>query len=485
MINNADASLIHPQFLNFIKSVHEGLTAKEIPYRDFFRQAWPLLNPGNPLIESFVIDLISEYLEAVDDGQIKRLIINIPPRFAKSSLVSVAWPVWSWSRMPWSKWIFSSSEKSLSVDFSIKRRNLIDSVWFQNQWGRIFSLSSDQNQKSWFENDQRGVMYTTSTGSGVIGRGGDRIVIDDPIDPLMIHSKVERTKCNTHFSQVLYTRLDNKKTGVIVIVMQRLHREDLSGYFMSRYTGYEHLMVQQKADRRTVITFPMSKKKLVRKEGDFISPERYSQKEFDDDRKVMGTRSHEAQHQQKTTNIEESLLPRSNWQYYRELPNVIRSVWSWDTAVKTGQQNDFTVGLKISECENGYYISRYFRGKIKYPQLRKQAEIDYNASPSEVVLVEDKSSGQQLIQDLQQDTRLPIIAFISDKDKVTRVSLISPIQEAKKIYLPLDAPWVADFVERCEEFPDVDFDDEIDTLSQGILYLSGKTATKKPGIRTF
>ena len=139
---------------------------------EFVRAAWPVLEPGTPYLSNWHIDAVSEYLEAVTAGQITRLLVNMPPRYGKSILITILWPVWEWIRRPETRWLFASYSGSLSVKHSVDRRTVIRSDWYQERWGDRYRLADDQNAKAEFSNDRRGVMVATSIGGTATGKGG-------------------------------------------------------------------------------------------------------------------------------------------------------------------------------------------------------------------------------------------------------------------------------------------------------------------------
>jgi hypothetical protein len=200
----------------------------EASLRVFVQQAWAILEPQTPFLPNWHIDLISEYLEAVSAGQITRLVINLPPRYMKSLLVSVLWPVWEWLHTPHTRWLFASYSESLAAQHSLDRRTVLQSAWYQDRWGSRFQLTADQNEKTECRNDRRGSMTATSVGGTATGKGGNRIVVDDPHNPTQAESDRQREQANTFFLTTLSTRLDDKRDGAIVLVMHRLHTRDLT-----------------------------------------------------------------------------------------------------------------------------------------------------------------------------------------------------------------------------------------------------------------
>ena len=205
---------------------------------EFVQEAWPLIDPA-PFQNNWHIGAICEHLQAVTDGQIRRLVINVPPRTTKSSLVSVLWPTWEWIRNPSNAWMFSSYSLDLSIRDSVKRRALMEGPWYQNRWPQV-KLSSDNNVKREYTNTLGGIMTATSVGGTVTGKGGDRLVIDDPHQPAGADSDKQRESTLTWYDLTWANRVTDPKKTAYVIIMQRLHENDLTAHVMKR-EHWEHL----------------------------------------------------------------------------------------------------------------------------------------------------------------------------------------------------------------------------------------------------
>lgn len=228
--------------------------AAEKSLRRYIEQAWRVLEPDMPFLSNWHIDLLAEYLEAVTAGQIRRLLVNMPPRYMKSLLISVLWPTWEWIRHPGRRWIFVSYTESLALKHSVDRRTVLQSSWYQGRWGDRVVLAPDQNEKGEFLNTARGHMIATSIGASILGKGGDRLVVDDPHNPTQIESETQREGAVHYFRHALPTRLDDKKRGAIIVVMQRLHERDLSA--VCQDLGYTHICLPAEAETRTTIVCP-------------------------------------------------------------------------------------------------------------------------------------------------------------------------------------------------------------------------------------
>ena len=222
-------------------------TADVLPLRDYIRQAWHVVEPATEFVPNWHIDAIADHLEAVTRGEILRLLINIAPRSIKSLSVSVFWPTQVWTFNPAFRWLFGSYAQGLSTRDSVKSRRIIDSPWYQERWGGKFQLTTDQNQKMRYENDRTGYRISTSVDGSATGEGGDAVVCDDPHNIREAHSEKSREAVIDWWDQVMSTRLNDPKTGRRVIIMQRVHENDLSGHVL-KDKGYVHLCLPTEFD---------------------------------------------------------------------------------------------------------------------------------------------------------------------------------------------------------------------------------------------
>lgn len=217
----------------------------ERTFHEFAKQAWHVIEPGTPFLDNWHIEAICLHLEAVVDGRIRNLLINMPPRCMKSILVSVLFPAWVWIKHPEKRFLYSSYAQSLATDHSLATRRVIESDWYQSNWGDRYQLAGDANLKTKFENDQRGYRFSTSVGGMATGTGGDFIVADDPHNVKEAESDAVREATLAWWDQTMSTRLNNPKTGAKIIVMQRVHEGDLSGHVLKQ-GGYDHLCLPMK-----------------------------------------------------------------------------------------------------------------------------------------------------------------------------------------------------------------------------------------------
>jgi hypothetical protein len=219
----------------------------------FVKQAWRVLEPAREYIAGWHIEAICAHLEAVSAGTIPRLLIMMPPRHMKSLLVSVFWPCWEWIRHPERRWMYCSYAASLAIRDSLQCRRLVESPWYRERWGDRFVLTSDQNEKAKFENDRSGFRLALGVGGAATGEGGDRIVVDDPHNVREANSDATREATNQWWDQVMSTRLNDPRTGAQVIVMQRVHENDLAGH-LTRRGGFEELKLPAEYEGAQTVT---------------------------------------------------------------------------------------------------------------------------------------------------------------------------------------------------------------------------------------
>ncbi len=244
---------------------------------EFVRSAWHVLEPAHPFVDNWHVGAICDLLEAVSRGEIQNLLINIPPRHMKSLLVSVFWPCWEWGprRRPDLRYINSSYASNLSIRDNVKSRTLIQSGWYQAQWGSVFRLRDDQNVKVKFENYQGGFRLASYVGGGT-GEGGDRLICDDPNNVTDVESDVIRNTCNEWWDLQMYNRITNVKTATRVMIMQRTHQADLSGHVLET-GGWTHLRLPTRFEpaKRCTVTYAEGTKTWTdprKKQGDLLNP---------------------------------------------------------------------------------------------------------------------------------------------------------------------------------------------------------------------
>ena len=441
----------------------------------FLRAAWPLLEPARTFVEIWHHALIAEYLTATARGDLRRLIINIPPRHTKSRLVTVCWPCWVWAQRPETAWIFGSYSGGLAVRHSLDRRTILQSDWYQARWRDRVEFAPDQNLKSEFENTRRGTMLATSVGGSGFGMGADVIVIDDPHNPEQALSEAERDTALRWFDQTISTRLNDPATGVIVVIMQRLHQQDLTGHLLEE-AGWTHVALPAEAEEPERIVFPVSGAVHEREPGALLWPERFTQAVLDMQKRRLGSWAYAGQFQQRPTPLGGGIFKRAWWRYYDARPAAFDDVLqSWDCAFKDTKGADFVVGQVWGVQGADKYLLDQHRARLSFPAtlaaIRAMSEKWPQASAK---LVEDKANGPAVIATLQHEVS-GLIAVNPEGGKIARAQAVSPEVEAGNVYLPLPArePWVEEFVEECGAFPNGAHDDQVDAMTQALRRLVG------------
>ncbi|MGA3028036.1 MAG: phage terminase large subunit [Bryobacteraceae bacterium] len=462
--------------------------------RDFVLQAWAVVEPSTPFVPGWHIDAIIEHLEAVTLGQIRNLLINVPPRHMKSLLVSVLWPAWEWIRCPSRRWLYSSYGAQLSIRDSIRCRRLIESPWYQTRWKDRFALTSDQNTKGRFDNNRSGYRLATSVGGAATGEGGDRIVCDDPHNVQEAESDSVRKGTLDWFDVVMSTRVNDPKTAARVVVMQRCHQRDLSGHLLEQ-GGWEHLCLPAEYEnprRATSIGFVDPRQE----HGELLWPERFGTAEIESLKRSLGSYATAGQLQQRPAPAEGGLLKRHWWRYWQprgaSLPPVVvrladgtqvsiapvdvpprvdEQIQSWDCAFKDLETSDYVVGQLWGRVGSAYLLGDQIRARMDCPTTVKAVrELSQRHPGSLAKLIEDKANGSAVIQMLQHE--LPgLLPVTPQGGKVARAAAVSPLIEAGNVYLPhpQHAPWVDDFIEECAAFPNGAHDDQVDAMTQALI----------------
>jgi predicted phage terminase large subunit-like protein len=440
----------------------------------FVKGVLAIVDPGTLYKHNWHVDLICEYLEAAWRREIRRLIINIPPRFMKSTITSIAWPAWMIGHNPSEQIICASYSSLLSIKHSVECRLVILSPWYQSIFPDV-KLTGDMNVKSEFVTTKRGHRIATSVGGSTTGKGGNVLIGDDILNPEQALSDTVRHTANDWLDQTFLTRFNDEKEGVFVNVQHRLHEADPTGHLVEK-GGFKVLSIPMEAEKKTIIDF--GSVKVIRKAGAILHPERFGKNEVTQKKRDVGSYAWAGQYQQRPAPLEGGMIDLSWFRRYKTKPrNVKRTIQSWDTANKEKEINDPSVCTTWVEADNGYYLIDVYRDRIGYPRLKSAAMSKYAQLNPDVILIEDKSSGQSLIQDLRSETsvKYPIKPIMPVSDKVTRMSTASPSIEAGLVWLPESASWLADYETELANFPNSATADQVDSTSQFLNYIKKRT----------
>ncbi len=462
----------------------------------FVQAAWHVIEPGVPFVDSWHLRVICEHLEAVTRGDITRLLINIPPRHSKSTII-VMWTVWEWIEFPQQKYLCASYSGALSLRDNLKARRLIESPWYQSRWGDSFSLTSDQNQKGRFENSSAGYRISTSVNGVATGEGGSRLILDDPHSALEAQSDVLRASTIEWLGTVWASRLNTPKIDAMVTIMQRLHEDDASGYYLG-LGGWEHLCIPAEYDgvRRTTILGEYDPRT---KKGELICEDRFGRKEIDALKRSLGSYGTAGQLQQNPVPAEGGILRTTfirKWPANARLPQLEYVIQSYDGAYTertTGDPTACTVWAIFSHGKQRHILLvDAWDDHLAYPKLRKKVVEDWTAEyggggkgagmPTRAVrasrvLIENKASGISLLQDLRL-ANVPVTSYNpGNADKVSRAHQSAAYLEAGLVWVMESTKqpgefvdWALPFVEQLKRFPVAKNDDYVDTFTQTVIY---------------
>lgn len=434
----------------------------------FIARAFGTVNPGTEFLANWHIDLIAEYLEAVRRSEITRLIINMPPRALKSICVSVAWPAWLLGHDPTCRIMCASYASALAVRHALDTRLILQEPWYQRLFPETV-IADGENEKKKLVTTQRGFRFATSVGGTATGEGGDVLIVDDPLHPLQAMSEVQRERANQWFDQTFSTRLNDKQRGRIVVVMQRLHPQDVSGHVLAQ-GGWEQLILPAIAEQPHTLHF--GRVQYRREAGEALHPARESLELLERARQQLGSYGFAAQYQQQPLAQDGAMINVAWLRRYREAAHPwARITQSWDTAIKAAASNDASVCLTLGEHEGQHYLLDALVLRVEYPALKHALVAQAARWQPQAILVEDKASGQSLLQDVRRETSLPLIARLPRQDKLSRVAAVSAMMEAGKLVLPHQAAWLAAFEEELLGFPHAAHDDQVDALTQYLLWV--------------
>ena len=435
----------------------------------FVRRVFETIVPGEELSLGWHLRAMAYALERVRRGETRRLIITVPPRNLKSITASVSFPAFVLGHDPTKKIVCVSYSSELAVKHANDCRAVMRSPWYQ----RIFPqtrLSPEKNTEMEVMTTKRGGRFTTSIGGTLTGRGGNIIIVDDPMKPADAMSEVVRKGVIHWFDSTLLSRLNTKAEDAIIVVMQRLHVEDLAGVLLEK-GGWEHLDLPAIAEEPQEV--PIGPKRIYRRKlGEVLDPAREPRAVLDQLKASMGTMDFSAQYQQRPIPAEGNLIRRKWLRYYDEPPrrepyDVIAI--SWDTAMKATEISDYSVGTLWHFAGENCYLLDVVRGRYDYPTLKRLTLGLRQQWPDATVLIEDKGSGTSLIQDLRSE-RISVISISPVADKVSRLYSTQALFAAGSVLFPSKAPWLSDFTSELLAFPGGRHDDQVDSLSQALTW---------------
>lgn len=510
--------------------LYAELSQRKLIY--FVKEAWKVIEPTTPFKNNWHIEAICEHLEAIVRNEIRHLLINIPPRTCKSSVVSVCWPVWAWlpdeyngdvsQRGPGLKFLFTSYASDLAIDLAVSSRRLIQSNWFQQYFGHYFQLTGDVNLKSQYENTSRGYRISQGVDGGATGRGGDIICFDDPHNVKKIESSVVRHSTEKWYDEVMRSRLNDEKTGHRVMIMQRSHQSDLAGHVLEQVNadGFEHLMLPMEYEGRCVIDMAhrcsqrtgrqeddTSKSKAPKlpptslgfkdprtKKGELLHSERFPL-EVVTSLKMMGDYAYSAQYQQRPGARKGNFFKVEEFDIWPEIyeDEVVRRWRAWDKAATEGG-GAYTVGVRMGilaffkdekakkekKKTRLFFVDDVVRGQWgpgKRERIIKQtAQLDKASFKNVRISVEQEPAAGG--KESAESTKRNLAGFTVYLDNVStegsKEQRADPYAAAVETgqFVLLEAPWNYEFIEEHRYFPQSTYKDQVDAAAQAYARLS-------------
>ena len=448
----------------------------ELEFYEFFKAAWHIVEPSVPLSTNWHHKYLCDELQAEAERIIKQMpksrdiIVNVPFRSTKSLLVTVLFPVWCWVRDPKLRFITASYSAELSIEHATRSRDVILSDWFQERWGDLFHIKKDQNLKARYENNWLGVRRATSVGGTVTGQGGDFLIVDDPVSPQHAASQVERENANEWYRTTFYSRLNQANIGIRIIIMQRIHEDDLSGFLLNsrNQLSYKHICIPATVDGN----IKPKKLKSNYDENGLFWTDRFNQRILDDYKQALGSYGYAGQLMQTPTPIDSGMIKHEWFQVDKFRVDDTTAVnFVIDPAYTANQKNDPSALLAYIYKDNKWQIIDCVNVHKEFPELVKfipqwcQKNGYTNRSR---VYVEPKASGKSIVQTLMRETGLNIREDKPPtKDKVARVQDVSATLESGRVTI-LKGDWNDDFIDQLTKFPSAKHDDMVDCLVMAV-----------------
>ncbi|TKT70282.1 hypothetical protein YH63_002005 [Afipia massiliensis] len=445
-------------------------------FESFLHRCFRMLNPGAAYLPNWHIKAIARQLERIQNGETNRLIINMPPRYLKSLTVSVILPAFLLGHNPRMKIFGVSYSNDLSAKHAADFRAIVRSDWYR----KVFpSMQVARVADSDVFTTKRGFRRSTSVSATLTGLGGDMIILDDPQKPVDAQSDTLRNSLNQWFTNTLLSRLDNKATGVIILVMQRVHLHDLTGFLVDNSSDWTVLSLPAIAeiDERVEIG---EGEYHARRVGEALHPRYETISTLEKLRTQMGSAIFSAQYQQSPVPDGGAMIKREWLRYYDRLPERgyrTKLIHSWDTAAKVGTQNDWSVCTTWLLVDNFFYLIDVIRGRYEYPQLRAMAITLAQRDQPLKVLIEDTSTGVALAQELRQSGIYTVKPVPVERDKLGRLFVHQAKFEGGLVLFPRKAPFLAQLETELLTFPQGKHDDQVDSLSQALSYKGGFDTT--------
>lgn len=487
----------------------------------FLQYAWRWVDP-TPFVPGWPLEAICEHLEAVVDGEIKRLVINIPPRMGKSTVASVCFPAWVWAQReispvsgPGVPLLHASYALSLAMRDSVKCRRLIESPWYQKLWGDRFQLVGDQNAKARFANDKKGERMITAVEAKVTGEGGQIIIVDDPNAANEVLSAATIESTNEWWDGTMSTRLNDAKTGAFVVIQQRLGEDDLTGHILDTDSGWTHLCLPMGFDPDRSFKSSIGWEDPRTERGQLLWPERFSQNQVDDLTRRLGPWKASGQLQQSPEPKGGGIIKREYWQPYdgAAYPPMDFILASVDTAYTEKTENDYSAltvwgvfsgsdarganryverggaladsgdvedqfnigsGVRQGGDRPRVMLMHAWQQRLPLHELVQKVSASCKLMKVDKLLIENKASGISVSQEMRRlyGHEAFSVQLVDPKgqDKLARLYSVQHLFAEGMVYAP-DKTWADEVITQCGTFPKGRHDDLVDTVSMAMRHL--------------
>jgi predicted phage terminase large subunit-like protein len=442
-----------------------------LDFNAFIERSFYELNPTTAFQSNWHIEVLAAELEACRRGETKRLIINVPPRSLKSHCASIAFPAWLLGHNPSAQIIVASYAQELANKLSCDCRALFASSFYQD----LFStrLSPQRQAQQEFMTTRQGFRLATSIGGVLTGRGADCIIIDDPLKPEEALSDTQRKSVNNWFDQSLYSRLNDKSNGSIILIMQRLHEDDLVGHVLSAepWKVIRFPAIADEDETHVTQSPYYGPRRFQRRAGEALHPEREPLEILNHIRKALGEYNFATQYQQTPAPLGGGLVKEEWFKTYSpaDVPEKFEMVFqSWDTANKPTELSDYSVCTSWGVKEKHLYLIHVCRKRLGYPELKRAVREQAAAFSPTTILIEDKASGTQLIQELISEGEHAVKKYEPTMDKTMRMHSVTNMIENGFVHLPDKTAWLGEYLRELANFPKGRYDDQADSTSQAL-----------------
>jgi predicted phage terminase large subunit-like protein len=454
----------------------------------FVQRCFRELNPVTAYLHNWHIEVIAEGLEQCRMGKLRRLIINVPPRSLKSHMTSVSFVAWLLGHNPAAQVICASYAQDLADKLAVDCRSVVAAEWYQSLFPAT-RLAMRKPAVNDFMTTGRGSRLATSVGGVLTGRGADFIIIDDPLKPDEALSETQRNAVNEWYDHTLISRLNSKRDGCIILIMQRLHEDDLVGHVLQQgdWRVLKFPAIAQENETHEIQTL-YGGKVFHRKEGEALHPEREPLEVLTQIREIQGEYTFAGQYQQAPAPLGGGMVKAEWFETYaaNERPAKFEMVFqSWDTANKPTELSDYSVSSTWGVKDKHLYLIHVYRKRVGYPELKRAVRDQAEAFSPQTILIEDKASGTQLIQELISEGMHAIKKYEPTMDKTMRMHTVTSTIENGFVHLPDKAAWLNEYLHELATFPKGKYDDQADSTSQALDWFKNNSANGVYGLNEY